>query len=75
MSNKLKDRIIPLSTIKWISESSKEFSKESVGFTLKDFEALYGNKIKSMENGEEYMNRLKVMMEKPFSELSESETN
>jgi len=69
----LKKRIVPLSTIKWISESSKEFSKESVGFTLKDFEALYGNKIKSMENGEEYMNRIKVMMEKPFSELSESE--
>jgi len=71
----LKKRIVPLSTIKWISESSKEFSKESVGFTLKDFEALYGNKIKSMENGEEYMNRIKVMMEKPFSELSESEMN
>ena len=71
----LKKRVVPLSTIKWISESSKEFSKESVGFTLKDFEALYGNKIKSMENGEEYMNRIKVMMEKPFSELSESEMN
>lgn len=71
----LKNRVVPLSTIKWISESSKEFSKESVGFTLKDFEALYGNKVKSMENGEEYFNRLKVMMEKPFSELTESEMN
>jgi len=71
----LKKRVVPLSTIKWISESSKDFSKESVGFTLKDFEALYGSKFKNIENGEEYLSRVNVMMEKPFSELSESEMN
>ena len=38
----LKERQIPLSTIKWISERSKGFGPESVGFTFKDFVALYG---------------------------------
>jgi hypothetical protein len=43
----LKDRQIPLSTIKWISEDVKGFGPESVGFTFKDFVALYGKGYKS----------------------------
>ena len=32
------------------SESSKDFGEMSVGFTFKDFAALYGNKYKSLNN-------------------------
>ena len=40
--DQLKSRMIPLSTIKYISEVS--IGPESVGFTFKDFKALYGEK-------------------------------
>ena len=67
----LKERQIPLSTIKWISERSKGFGPESVGFTFKDFVALYGDNFKSMENGKEYLTHIGKMMEIPFTELPE----
>ena len=67
----LKERTIPLSTIKWISESSKDFGPESVGFTFKDFKALYGDKFTTMENGEEVLDHIQEMMEIPFTELPE----
>jgi hypothetical protein len=67
----LKQRTIPLSTIKWISESSKDFGPESVGFTFKDFKALYGDKFTTMENGEEVLDHIQEMMEIPFTELPE----
>ena len=67
----LKQRTIPLSTIKWISESSKDFGPESVGFTFKDFKALYGDKFTTMENGEEVLGHIQEMMEIPFTELPE----
>jgi len=44
--SQLKEREIPLSTIKWISEDVKGFGPESVGFTFKDFVALYGKNYK-----------------------------
>jgi hypothetical protein len=69
----LKQRTIPLSTIKWVSETSKDFGHESVGFTFKDFKALYGDKFTTMEGGEKVLNRIEGMMEKPFSELSEED--
>jgi hypothetical protein len=69
----LKDRQIPLSTIKWISEGSKGFGPESVGFTFKDFVALYGDKFKSMGNGKEYLTYIGQMMEKPFTDLSDED--
>ena len=69
----LRDKIIPLSTIKWISESSRDFGEQSVGFTNADLEAFYGDKIRSMEGGDAYMENLKEIMDKPFSELSEQE--
>ena len=67
----LKEREIPLSTIKWISESSKDFNQESTGFTFKDFVALYGKEFKTMEDGKEKLIHIGEMMEKPFSELPE----
>ena len=67
----LKQRTVPLSTIKWISESSKDFGPESVGFTFKDFKALYGDKFTTMENGEEVLDHIQEMMETPFTELPE----
>lgn len=67
----LKEKEIPLSTIKWISERSKGFGPESVGFTFKDFVALYGNKYKTMDNGRETLTHIGEMMEIPFTELPE----
>lgn len=69
----LKEREIPLSTIKWISESAKDFGEKSVGFTNADLEAFYGKKIRSMEGGDAYMENLKDIMDKPFSKLSDNE--
>ena len=69
--DQLKERKIPLSTMKWVSETST--GPESVGFTFKDFDALYGGKFMFMDGGEEILGRIEEMMEKPFSELSEEE--
>jgi hypothetical protein len=67
----LKEKEVPLSTIKWISEGSKDFGSESVGFTFKDFVALYGDKYKTKENGREELKHIGEMMEIPFTELPE----
>jgi hypothetical protein len=64
----LKSREIPLSTIKWVSESS--ITPESVGFTFKDFVALYGDKFKQMGNGRKLLEILGEIMTKPFKSLS-----
>ena len=69
----LKEKEIPLSTIKWISERSKGFGPESVGFTFKDFVALYGNKYKTMDDGKETLTQIGRMMETPFTELSDEQ--
>jgi hypothetical protein len=67
----LKDRTIPLSTIKYVSESS--VGPESVGFTFKDFDAIYGGKLMMMDGGEKILDKIKDMMEKPYDQLSEEE--
>ena len=67
----LKEKKIPLSTIKWISETS--VNPESVGFTFKDFDALYGGKFMMMDGGEKVLNQIKDMMDKPFTELTEEQ--
>lgn len=67
----LKSRTIPLSTIKWLSEIS--VGPESVGFTFKDFDALFGGKIAFLDGGEEILQRARPMMDKPFSDLTEEE--
>jgi hypothetical protein len=69
--SQLEEKIIPLSTIKWVSETSAKDG--SVGFTNADLEAFYGKKIRSMEGGEEYMENLKQIMDKPFSKLTDDE--
>lgn len=73
--SQLKSKIVPLSTIKWISESSKEFGEHSVGFTSKDLSAIYGDKISSMENGEKIMDKIQELMDKPFKSLTPDEMN
>lgn len=67
--DQLKTKDIPLSTIKWVSETS--VGPESVGFTFKDFKALYGDKFKSVEGGDKALRHIGQMMEVPFSELPE----
>ena len=69
--SQLKDRWIPLSTIKYVSESS--IGPESVGFTFRDFVALYGKNFKGMENGREILEGIGVLMDKPFNQLTEEE--
>ena len=69
--DQLKQRTIPLSTIKWISESSNDFGNTSVGFTFKDFKALYGDKFTTMEGGKEILDHIQEMMEIPFIKLPE----
>jgi hypothetical protein len=69
--DQLKQKTVPLSTIKWVSETS--VGSESIGFTFKDFKALYGNKITFMENGEKVLDKIESMMEKPFKSLTQDE--
>ena len=67
----LKKRTIALSTLKWLSEISA--GPESVGFTFKDFDALFGGKIAFMEGGDDILEKVKPIMDKPFSELTEEQ--
>lgn len=69
--DQLKKRSIPLSTIKYVSESS--VGPESVGFTFKDFDAIYGGKLMMMDGGEEILETIKELMEKPYDQLTEDE--
>ena len=71
--SQLKSKIVPLSTIKWISESSKEFGEQSVGFTFKDFVALYGERFEKMDNGEQILDNLETLMNIPFKSLTDNE--
>jgi len=68
--SQLKGKEIPLSTIKWVSESGKEFGEGSVGFTFKDFMALYGD---GVDLSSQSLSKLEEIMEKPFSQLTENE--
>jgi len=67
----LKDRKVPLSTIKWVSEG--KIGEESVGFTFKDFAAIYGDKFLDMEDGAKYLVEIKSLMEKPSDSLTDKE--
>jgi hypothetical protein len=69
--DQLKQKTVPLSTIKWVSETS--VGPESIGFTFKDFKALYGEKIMFMDNGKQILNKIGTMMEKSFKSLTEDE--
>ena len=67
----LKEKIIPLSTIKWVSETA--LKEGSVGFTNADLEAFYGDKIRSIDGGEKKMEQLKQIMDIPSTELTEEQ--
>jgi len=67
----LKQREVPLSTIKWVSEN--KLNPESVGFTFKDFEALYGEKFGKINKGPELLNIIGNIMEKPYNSLSDKQ--
>lgn len=67
----LKSKIVPLSTIKWVSETA--VAEGSVGFTFKDFNALYGGKFKEMEGGDKILDKIKTLMEKYTKDLTEEE--
>ena len=68
---KMKNTTIPLSTIKWISEG--KITPESVGFTFKDFKALYGDKFSSSEQGKQFLDKLETLMNKPTNQLTDEE--
>lgn len=69
--SQLKEKKVPLSTIKWVSETS--VGPESIGFTFKDFQAIYGDKFMENERGEEALMKIQDLMEKPFKSLSDNE--
>jgi hypothetical protein len=71
--SQLKEKRVPLSTIKWVSESGKDFGEESVGFTFKDFMALYGDKFDDTKTSQNTLKVIENAMETPFKELSEKE--
>lgn len=66
--SQLKVKEVSLSTIKWVSELGA--SEGSVGFTFRDFLALYGEKFKQMGGGQKLLEILGNMMTKPFKSLS-----
>jgi len=70
--SQLKEKYVPLSTIKWVSESGKEFGLESVGFTFKDFMAIYGKSVQTKEI-KLSKNEMSEIMDKPFKDLTDSE--
>jgi hypothetical protein len=69
----LKQKFVTLSTLKWVSESGKDFGSDSVGFTFKDFNALYGNAYRGVERGEDLLDMIETAMSKPFTSLTETE--
>jgi len=69
--SQLKSKRVPLSTIKYVSESS--IGPMSVGFTFKDFKALYGDKFEELENGELLMKQIQYVMSLPYKELTEKQ--
>jgi hypothetical protein len=69
--SQLKEKQIPLSTIKWVSETAT--NEESVGFTFKDFAAIYGEKYVKDKDGIKSLMDIKSLMEKKSSDLTEDE--
>jgi hypothetical protein len=67
----LKEKMVPLSTIKWVSETG--VGPESVGFTFKDFAAIYGEKYLDKEGGAKELMDIKDLMSKKTYELTEEE--
>ena len=66
----LKERLVPLSTIKYIAE--KSVNDESVGFTFKDFAALFGTKYSGIVSDNQLENIIQIM-KRPYYSLSEND--
>ena len=71
--NELKSIKIPLSTIKWIAENDKNFGSQSVGFTFKDFVAIYKDSFDSSKKSENFLSMMESIMKRPFRYLSEKQ--
>jgi hypothetical protein len=71
--SELKSKKIPLSTIKWISENNKEFGYESVGFTFKDFVAIYKDSFDKSKTSQSFLKMMESIMSRPFSSLSDKQ--
>jgi hypothetical protein len=67
----LEDKIIKLSTIKWINETNA--TEDSVGYTYNDFHGAYQNKHQIKEGGPQTNEELNFIMDKLFNDLSEDE--
>lgn len=67
----LKEKEISLSTIKWVSETGVK--EGSVGFTFKDFAAIYGGDYLNKDKGVKELMDIKDLMSKKSSELTEDE--
>jgi hypothetical protein len=70
--SQLKEKRVPLSTIKWIGEVA--VNDQSIGFTFKDFKAIYDDNF-STEDDNLNLDVVENMMKKPFKSLSEDEKN
>lgn len=66
----LKERFVPLSTIKYVSE--KSVRDESVGFTFKDFSALFGTKYSGIGSDED-LEQIIQIMKRPYYNLTEED--
>jgi hypothetical protein len=71
--SQLKSRIIPLSTIKWISETSAK--DDSVGFTFKDLMGLFSKNLENIDDRETIISEVETIMNKPFTSLTDEELN
>ena len=71
--SELKSKKIPLSTIKWISENNKEFGYGSVGFTFKDFVAIYKDSFDKSKTSESFLKMMESIMSRPFNSLSDKQ--
>jgi len=67
----LEDKIILLSTLKWVNETKA--TEDSVGYTFNDFYQTYGNKFYTKEGAPKTNAELKKIMDKLFFELTEDE--
>lgn len=64
-------KIIPLTTLKWVSETSA--TETSVGFTSKDLEAFYPQVVNKFKNIEGAWEKISKIMDKPYPLLTDEE--
>ncbi len=69
--SKLKEKPVSLYTIKRVSEMSA--GEGSVGFTFKDFVAIYGDNFKQNKKGKFWLDKIKEALESRFKDLTRFE--